>query len=131
MKTVKTPTAVRDDISRVRASGSRIGFVPTMGALHEGHASLVRMARQRTDYVVVSIFVNPKQFGPREDLAQYPRGETHDAEVLSALGCDLLFVPSDRDIYSSMDRTRIGVAGLSDVLCGLSRPNHFQGFFMG
>ena len=127
MKTVKTPTAVRDDISRVRASGSRIGFVPTMGALHEGHASLVRMARQRTDYVVVSIFVNPKQFGPREDLAQYPRGETHDAEVLSALGCDLLFVPSDRDIYSSMDRTRIGVAGLSDVLCGLSRPNHFQG----
>lgn len=98
-----------------------------MGALHEGHASLVRMARERTGYVVVSIFVNPKQFGPREDLARYPRDETRDADALRALGCDLLFVPSDRDIYSPMDRTRIGVAELSGVLCGLSRPNHFQG----
>lgn len=98
-----------------------------MGVLHEGHASLVRMARERTDYVVVSIFINPKQFGPREDLARYPRDEKRDAEVLEALGCDLLFAPSDRDIYSPMDRTRIGVAGLSDVLCGISRPGHFQG----
>lgn len=118
---------MREDLSRVRSSGARIGFVPTMGALHEGHASLVRMARERAGYVVASIFVNPKQFAPREDLVRYPRNEARDAEILAELGCDLLFVPSDRDMYSTNDRTRIDIVGLSDVLCGLSRPGHFQG----
>jgi pantoate--beta-alanine ligase len=127
VKTVKTPAAVREALSDVRLAGKRIGFVPTMGALHGGHTSLIRMARNRTDCVVVSVFVNPKQFGPCEDFARYPRDEARDAAILMELGCDLLFLPSDKDLYSPMDRTHIAVGDLSDVLCGLTRPGHFQG----
>ncbi len=127
MKTVKTPAAVREALSDVRLAGKRIGLVPTMGALHGGHTGLVRMARGRTDCVVVSIFVNPKQFAPREDFERYPRDEAGDAAILMELGCDLLFLPSEEDLFSPMDRTRIAVGDLSDVLCGLARPGHFQG----
>ncbi len=127
MKIVRTPAEVRGILSGIRRAGKRIGLVPTMGALHEGHASLVRLARERTECVVTSIFVNPKQFGPKEDFRSYPRSEVRDTEILESLGCDVVFAPSDRDFYSSADQTRITVQELSDVLCGASRPGHFQG----
>ncbi len=127
MKTVAAPRDVRGEIDRAKRSGATIGFVPTMGALHEGHASLVRLARGRTGFVVVSIFVNPKQFGAGEDFGRYPRALDRDAELLESLGADLLFAPGDRDLYSPNDRTRISVEGLSDVLCGASRRGHFDG----
>lgn len=111
----------------VKRGGKCIGFVPTMGALHEGHTSLVRLARQQTDFVIVSIFINPKQFGPREDLVRYPCDEDGDREILRDIGCDLLFVPATADIYSPGDRTRIQIEELSDALCGASRPGHFHG----
>jgi pantoate--beta-alanine ligase len=98
-----------------------------MGALHEGHGSLVRMARARTEFVAASIFVNPGQFGPKEDLSRYPRTFEADRKMLGDLGCDLLFHPDDADIYSPADRTRISVEGISDVLCGAARLGHFQG----
>jgi pantoate--beta-alanine ligase len=127
MKTLSTPREVRAAVDEARASRRRVGLVPTMGALHEGHASLVRTARSRTSFVVASIFVNPKQFGPAEDLGRYPRPFERDRRLLEELGCDLLFHPGDRDLYSPADRTRITVEGLSDVLCGASRAGHFQG----
>ena len=127
MKTVTTPREVRESTSAARSAGARIGFVPTMGALHAGHASLVRLARRRTGYVAASIFVNPKQFSPKEDLARYPRDVERDARLLEELECDLLFLPCEKDIYSPADRTRVSVDGLSDVLCGASRPGHFGG----
>jgi pantoate--beta-alanine ligase len=124
---VRNPAGVRDLLTGVRSAGARIGFVPTMGALHDGHASLIRLARERTTFVVVSIFVNPKQFGPSEDLEGYPRDEESDRDLLGRLGCDLLFAPRERDIYSTADRTRVSVEGLDEYLCGASRPHHFRG----
>lgn len=124
---VTTPAAVREEIARARRAGASIGLVPTMGALHEGHASLVRLARARVRYVVASIFVNPKQFGPREDLSRYPRPIERDTRLLEDLRCDCLFLPGAGDLYSSEDRTRVTVAGLSETLCGASRPGHFDG----
>jgi pantoate--beta-alanine ligase len=127
LKIVRKAPDVRSAVIEARRQGKRIGFVPTMGALHEGHGSLVRSARERTGYVVSSIFVNPKQFGPKEDYTRYPRDETADAAALERLGCDLLFAPGERDLYASSDRTRISVQGLDEFLCGSSRPGHFQG----
>ncbi len=127
MKTVTTPRDARRIVDAARKAGSRIGLVPTMGALHEGHASLVRMARARTGFVVSSIFVNPKQFGPGEDLTRYPRTFEADRRMLEDLGCDLLFHPETSSFYSPADRTRVSVEGMSDVLCGASRHGHFQG----
>jgi pantoate--beta-alanine ligase len=127
MKIVTTPREIREAIDPVKKAGTRVGFVPTMGALHEGHASLVRIARSRTDFVAVSIFVNPKQFGPNEDLSRYPRSLDRDCRMLENLGCNLLFHPDERMLYSPADRTRVAVEGLSDVLCGASRIDHFQG----
>jgi pantoate--beta-alanine ligase len=130
MKIVTTPREVREIVGRARSAGVRVGFVPTMGALHEGHASLVRMARARTSYVVASIFVNPRQFGPKEDLARYPRTFEADRRLLEDLGCDLLFLPAASDLYSPADRTMVSVEGLSDVLCGAARIGHFQGVIL-
>ncbi|MFA4948468.1 MAG: pantoate--beta-alanine ligase [Candidatus Krumholzibacteriia bacterium] len=127
MKTVTTPREARRTIDEIKKAGARIGFVPTMGALHEGHASLVRMARARTEFVVASIFVNPKQFGPKEDFSRYPRTFEADRSMLADLGCDLLFHPNDAGLYSPADRTRISVEGISDVLCGAARRDHFHG----
>jgi pantoate--beta-alanine ligase len=127
MKTVTTPRETRLIVDEIRKTGTRIGFVPTMGALHEGHASLVRSARARTGFVVASIFVNPKQFGPGEDLSRYPRTFDADRRLLDDLGCDCLFHPEGADLYGPDDRTRISIEGLSDALCGLSRPGHFHG----
>jgi pantoate--beta-alanine ligase len=127
MKTVKAPREVREIIDRLKRDGASVGLVPTMGALHEGHASLVRLARSHCRFVVASIFVNPKQFGPKEDIGRYPRSFDEDRRLLESLGCDLLFSPADGDLYSRADRTRVTVGGLSDVLCGASRSGHFHG----
>lgn len=124
---VRDPAGVRDLVGAARESGRSIGFVPTMGALHEGHMSLVRLGLERTDFLVVSIFVNPKQFGPREDYGRYPRDEERDAALLEDAGCDLLFAPSEREVYSKEDRTRVSVGMLDEFLCGPSRPGHFDG----
>lgn len=112
-----------------RCSGQRIAFVPTMGNLHEGHLALVRRARELADRVVVSIFVNPLQFGPGEDLDAYPRTEDEDARKLEAEGVDLLFLPLEREMYPRGREgvTYVEVPGISDILCGAGRPGHFRG----
>jgi pantoate--beta-alanine ligase len=128
--TVAVATAIADVRSRIaaaRRSGKTIGFVPTMGALHEGHASLIREARSATGFVVVSIFVNPAQFGPSEDLSRYPRPLEADLALCSSCGADLAFVPSVEMIYPPGFRTYVEVTGLQDVLEGSSRPGHFRG----
>ena len=108
-------------------SGKTLGFVPTMGALHEGHLSLVRARKSRCDVTAVSIFVNPLQFGPTEDLDKYPRTLERDAEMLEELGVDLLFVPTVDEMYPQGAKTYVLVEGLSDKLDGGSRPGHFRG----
>lgn len=104
-----------------------IGFVPTMGALHDGHLSLVRMARKENEITVVSIYVNPKQFSPSEDLSQYPRDTEGDAEKLTGEGIDILFLPGDSLMYPDGFSTRVEVVGLSKKLCGAYRHDHFSG----
>ncbi|HFJ9883448.1 TPA: pantoate--beta-alanine ligase [Pseudomonas aeruginosa] len=129
MNTVKTVRELRAAVARARSEGKRIGFVPTMGNLHAGHAALVKKAGERADFVVVSIFVNPLQFGPSEDLDKYPRTLAADQERLLEAGCHLLFTPTVEEIYpDGMDgQTRILVPGVSEGLCGASRPGHFEG----
>jgi len=111
----------------VRASGARLGFVPTMGALHAGHLHLVRVARLHAERVAVSIFVNPTQFGPNEDFSRYPRNLERDVELLASAGADLVLAPSPAEMYPSGEQTRVRVAGLTDHLCGPFRPGHFEG----
>lgn len=111
----------------MQQAGQRIGFVPTMGALHEGHLSLVRVAKAQSDFVIVSIFVNPLQFGPREDLSKYPRTFESDRSLLEKEGVDVIFAPSDAEMYPGGSVTYVNVEGLSERLDGLSRPGHFLG----
>lgn len=118
---------MKEAAQRGRAENQVIGFVPTMGALHEGHVSLVRRARQKCSRVYASIFVNPKQFGPKEDLATYPRTLDTDLKKLETLGVDAVFVPEPSDIYPLDFRTSVNVEGLSDRLEGRARPGHFRG----
>jgi pantoate--beta-alanine ligase len=110
-----------------RRADERIGLVPTMGALHQGHMALVRAARAECRRVVASIFVNPKQFAPGEDLGSYPRREAADLEMLSAAGVDLVFIPTVDEIYPAQFATVVRVTGLTDALCGAHRPGHFDG----
>lgn len=110
-----------------RRAGKRVGFVPTMGALHEGHLSLVRLARAQCDVVVVSIFVNPAQFGPNEDFSKYPRTLEKDSAMLAAEGTDYVFFPGVEEIYAPDAATWVTVEGLTGKLDGLSRPGHFRG----
>lgn len=110
-----------------RQAGQSIAFVPTMGNLHDGHIQLVQTARQHADHVVVSIFVNPTQFGPNEDFSSYPRTEAQDQEKLNACGIDLLFLPSVEEMYPQPLKTRVSIKDLSTILCGASRPGHFDG----
>ena len=108
--------------------GSRaLGLVPTMGALHDGHRSLIRASRQRDEVTAVSLFVNPTQFGPDEDFARYPRAEEHDLALLEKEGVQVVFIPDAEAIYPPGDATRVEVEGLSQRLCGASRPGHFRG----
>ena len=110
-----------------RRAGKRLGFVPTMGALHEGHLSLVRAAKSACDVVAVSIFVNPLQFGPTEDLAKYPRTFERDSGLLEKEAVDILFAPTPAEMYPTEAVTYVTVEGLSEKLCGSSRPGHFRG----
>jgi len=129
MNIVKTVADLRAAVARARGEGKRIGFVPTMGNLHAGHIALIKKAGQRADFVVASIFVNPLQFGPNEDLASYPRTLAADQEKLVNAGCHLLFAPSVEEMYphGQADQTLVRVPGVSEGLCGASRPRHFDG----
>jgi pantoate--beta-alanine ligase len=127
MKICKTIDDMRAASRQTRHDGKRLGFVPTMGALHEGHLSLVRAAKAKCDVVAASIFVNPLQFGPSEDLANYPRTFEHDTGVLEREAVDLLFAPTPEEMYPAGAVTYVTVEGLSEKLCGRSRPGHFRG----
>ncbi len=127
MITLKSERELRHAVAKWRSEGARIGFVPTMGALHAGHLSLLRIARQHASRVVVSIFVNPTQFGPNEDLDKYPRTPEQDAARLAEAGCDLLFLPEVETIYPPGAATRVRVDGPSERFEGEFRPGHFEG----
>lgn len=127
MMVAKTIGEVRGALWTSRQRGRRVGLVPTMGALHEGHLSLVRAAREKCDFVVVSIFVNPTQFGPQEDLSKYPRTLERDCAMLEREGVELVFVPEVEEMYPAGAVTWVTVEGLSERLCGRSRPGHFRG----
>jgi pantoate--beta-alanine ligase len=129
MNTVKTVRELRAAVARARSEGKRIALVPTMGNLHSGHTALVTKAAQRADFVVASIFVNPLQFGPNEDLATYPRTLAADQEKLLQAGCHLLFTPTVEEMYphGMADQTIVRVPVVSEGLCGGSRPGHFDG----
>jgi pantoate--beta-alanine ligase len=129
MNTVTTIAELRAAIALARRAGKRIGFAPTMGNLHSGHAALVTRARELSDFVVASIFVNPLQFGPSEDLDTYPRTLAADQQRLVDAGCDLLFAPTVAQMYpeGTAVQTRVSVPELSQGLCGASRPGHFEG----
>lgn len=127
METVRRVAELRAHVAAWRAAGQRVALTPTMGALHEGHLSLLARGRELADRVVATIFVNPTQFGPGEDLEAYPRDEARDAAMLSREGCDLLFAPPVEEMYPPGFATEVRVRGLTDVLCGAARPGHFDG----
>lgn len=128
MEHVQDLSKLREKISTVRKQGESIGFVPTMGFLHEGHLSLIRAARAQNGFVVVSIFVNPLQFGAGEDFAEYPRDLENDSRLAAAAGCDLIFTPEGQDFYPPGYATYVDVHGsVTQGLCGASRPGHFRG----
>lgn len=127
MKVVDTIPRMSTLVKIFRKEGKSISLVPTMGYLHEGHASLIRAARKHTDVVVVSIFVNPVQFGPKEDFEKYPRDMKRDEALATAAGADIVFAPSAKDMYPDGYSTYVNVERLTDVLCGASRPGHFKG----
>ena len=126
MQTLNQLSALRNCLSPLRAAG-KIALVPTMGALHDGHISLVRQARDRAAHVVVSIFVNPRQFGANEDLDAYPRQLARDAALLQAEGVAVLWAPAVEEMYPAGYATNISVSGVSEGLCGAARPGHFDG----
>lgn len=124
---VRTVSEMRQHVRAWKAAGQRVALVPTMGALHEGHLSLVRLAQQHADRVIATVFVNPKQFAPHEDFDAYPRGEAADIEKLSSVGCDLLFAPSGGEMYAPGFATAVTVSGVSEPLEGAARPQFFGG----
>ncbi len=127
MRTIRTVAELRAALAPARRDGRTIGLVPTMGAFHEGHVSLMRAAREATDVVVVSLFVNPTQFAPTEDLSAYPRDEARDAEIAAAAGVDVLFAPPVDEVYPAGFQTTVRVGALAQPLEGLQRPGHFDG----
>jgi pantoate--beta-alanine ligase len=127
MKTITTISAMRSFADSLRRAGKRIGFVPTMGFLHEGHLSLMARARQENDVVAASIFVNPTQFGPKEDLDRYPRDAEGDRKKCESTGVDVLFTPAAAEMYSERPSVFVNVEGISDILEGAVRPGHFRG----
>jgi pantoate--beta-alanine ligase len=127
MELAKTIKSVRSLVKAARGKGKKIGFVPTMGALHIGHISLIEAARKNTDFVVVSIFVNPTQFGPGEDFEKYPRPLDADFEICKKAGADVVFAPSAKEMYPTENLTWVNVEKLTEPLCGRSRLGHFRG----
>lgn len=127
MEIVRRVQSMKEIAGRARAQNLKLGFVPTMGFLHEGHLSLIRKVNELCDLVVVSIFVNPTQFGPDEDYERYPRDLTRDTDMCIAEGVDYLFVPEVKDIYPTGPRVYVDVADLTETLEGASRPGHFRG----
>ena len=127
MRIIKTITQLRKVLNGARSKGQKIGFVPTMGYFHEGHLVLMRRAKKECDICVVSIYVNPKQFGPKEDLKHYPRDIKRDAMMIKKENVDILFIPSDNVVYPNRYLTYIDVEKISNTLCGKYRPGHFKG----
>ena len=127
MKIIRDVKGMQAVTERLQLEGKTIGFVPTMGYFHEGHLSLMRITRERADIVVVSIYVNPSQFGPNEDLNKYPRDFERDEALAEKEGVDILFFPDDSEMYPKGYQTYVFVGGITDVLCGTSRPAHFRG----
>lgn len=128
MQIVKTKSELKSALKALKSGHKTVGFVPTMGFLHEGHLSLVRRAKAENDLVVVSIFVNPTQFGPNEDFESYPRDLERDAKLVEGEGCDLVFAPEPEEMYPKPYMTYVDVEGdLTHKLCGASRPGHFKG----
>ncbi len=127
MEIIKTVSEVRDIVKKWRKAGHSIGLVPTMGYLHAGHGSLVEQSVKNNDKTVVSVFVNPAQFGPNEDLEKYPRDIKRDSELVASLGGDIIFKPEPEEMYKKSNATTVKVEGLSQKLCGITRPVHFAG----
>ena len=127
MKLVESPQAMQRICEDLRSAGETIGLVPTMGAFHEGHLSLMRAARESCSQVVVSLFVNPTQFGPGEDLEKYPRTFQQDSTLAEQIGVDFMFAPSDEAMYPQGYATYVSVERITEVLCGTARPTHFRG----
>lgn len=127
MKIVKTISEIRDIVKEWRKAEYSIGLVPTMGYLHAGHGSLIEQSVKNNDKTVVSVFVNPTQFGPNEDLEKYPRDIKRDSELVASLGGDIIFNPEPEEMYKKNNATTIKVEGLSQKLCGITRPIHFAG----
>ena len=127
IETVRNAAALRRRIAAWRSAGERVGLVPTMGGIHDGHLALVRAAKEGCDRVVATLFVNPKQFGPSEDFATYPRDEARDARLLAEVGAELLFAPGMEEMYPEGFATRVSVSGVTEGLCGAHRPGFFDG----
>jgi pantoate--beta-alanine ligase len=127
MKVIESIKEMKEIVLQARGAGKIITFVPTMGYFHEGHLSLMREGKRRGDLLVVSIFVNPTQFGPMEDFKSYPRDLQRDFRILERERADVVFAPPDDEMYPSGSRTFVEVQGLQDRLCGKSRPGHFRG----
>jgi pantoate--beta-alanine ligase len=127
VQTIRDVAELRKAVEQLRKKGGRVALVPTMGALHSGHMALVAEAKRQSEHVVVSIFVNPAQFGPKEDLGSYPRQEVEDSKLLQAAGCTLLWAPDAATMYPQGYSTSIQVAGASEGLDGAARPGHFDG----
>lgn len=128
MKLCQTVAELREEVALAKVAGRSIGLVPTMGALHEGHGSLIAAARKENELVIVSVFVNPTQFGPGEDLEAYPRTLEADCVLAGKMGADIVFAPTAKEMYPSADMTWVEVTGaITSVLCGRSRPIHFRG----
>jgi len=127
MKIIKSPKTMQRVCRGIKQKGKIIGFVPTMGYLHEGHLSLVRVAKKKSDVLVVSIFINPTQFGPKEDFKRYPKNLKRDKRLLKETGCDFLFVPDIKNMYPEGYDTYVEVENLTRILEGASRPEHFKG----
>ena len=127
MRIIRSPKVIQRICGGIKQKGKLIGFVPTMGYLHEGHLSLVRIAKKKSDVLIVSIFVNPTQFGPKEDFKRYPQNFNRDKTLLKKGGCDYIFAPKTEDIYPKNYSTYVEVENLTDRLEGASRPRHFKG----
>lgn len=127
MKIIKKINECKYTVNRLRERGYRIGFVPTMGCLHEGHLSLIRLAKKGCDKIIISIFVNPAQFGPGEDFKKYPRNIKRDSMLAEKEGVDYIFYPAAKEMYNPDHKTKVEIKGMDNIMCGRYRPGHFTG----